>query len=177
VLEVGIPGVDGLEIQETLASRRPSLPVVFLTSNGTVSIAARAMRSGAVDFLEKPMRESDLWNAIREALRLDLVRWRNWQQQQRIEESLAKLTPKERLILSLIAQGESKLAMALEINASVRTVELHQARLRKKLGAKSTTQLVRFAVCAEDDGDSRQAEGPDHDFKSGHGAEKHWLNR
>ena len=99
------------------------------------------------------------------------------EQQRQIEDCLAKLTPKERLILSMIAKGASKRAMAAEINASVRTVELHHARLRKKLGADSTTQLVRFAVWADDGDDSLQAEGSDHDFRSGHGAEGRSMNR
>ncbi|HIQ21899.1 MAG TPA: response regulator transcription factor, partial [Planctomycetes bacterium] len=108
VLEVKIPDIAGLEMQKRLASEEPSPPVIFLTGHASVSIAVRAMRAGAVHFFEKPLREDELWDAIREAMELDQQRRCAWAQQQELQRRLAQLTPKELRVLELIAEGKTK---------------------------------------------------------------------
>lgn len=150
LLEVRIPGISGLQIQERLASEGAAIPVMFLTARATVSIAVRAMRAGALHFLEKPFRQHELWDAIQEAVLLDEQRRRLAEQHQEIEDRLAQLTPKERQLLRMIAAGESKKAMACSAGVSVRTIELRRTRLRKKLGLTSSIELLQFALLAGD---------------------------
>jgi FixJ family two-component response regulator len=148
VLEVRIPEVNGLEIQERLAAQGSVIPVVFLTTQATVSIAVRAMRAGAVHFLEKPFREHELWDTIQEAIVLDAKRRRAVAEQEQVDDQLAKLTAKERQVLEMIAAGSSKEAIASEAGVSVRTIELHRNRVIKKLGFRCLTELVLFATTA-----------------------------
>ena len=144
VLEVRIPEVNGLEIQERLTAQGAIIPVVFLTAQATVSIAVRAMRAGAVHFLEKPFREHELWDAIQEAVVLDAERRRSTAERERIDGQLAELTPKERQVLEMLAEGKSKHTIASEVGVSVRTIEIHRNRAMKKLGLSSLIELLLF---------------------------------
>ena len=165
VLEVKIPDMNGLEVQERLAERGAGLPVIFLTDRPTVSLAVRTLRAGALNFLEKPFRESELWDAIEEALRVDEAQRRALMQRKQLERRLGRLTPKERHLLRMIAQGRSKKAMASEAGVCVRTIEIRKKQLMTKLGEHSVAGLVRFAVIACDwrsDGASpKAARAPD----------------
>jgi two-component system response regulator FixJ len=114
VLEVRIPDVNGLDIQDHLRAQGAVIPVVFLTGRATVSIAVRAMRTGAMHFLEKPFRDHELWDAIHEAIVLDEKRRRALKERQERERELAAITLKERHVLKMIAEGKSKAAMASE---------------------------------------------------------------
>jgi FixJ family two-component response regulator len=148
VLEVRIPDINGLQIQERLAAERAVIPLVFLTTQTTVSIAVRAMRLGAVHFMEKPFREHELWDTVQEAISLDARRRRAAERREMIEGRLARLTPKEQQVLGMIAEGKSKQTIAAEVGISVRTVELRRSRLMKKLGLGSLVELVVFALGA-----------------------------
>jgi FixJ family two-component response regulator len=161
LLEVRIPDMNGLEVQESLSARGSTIPVIFLAERATVSIAVRTMRTGALNFLEKPFRESELWDAIEEAVRVD--RDRRWALAERaeVESQLANLTTKEYRLLQLIAQGKSKQAISDEVGLCVRTVELHQRQLMSKIGVESLLELVRFAVVACD-GHARVCTGISH---------------
>jgi FixJ family two-component response regulator len=150
VLEVKIPDVNGLDIQEVLMMQDPKPAIVFLTSHGTVSIAVRAMRAGAIHFMEKPVPEAGIWDAIRESLQIDAVRRQAWRRRLQTIDSLRRLTPKERRVLAMIGEGKSKQGIASEMRTGVRTVELRQASLRKKLGVSTHAQLLHFAICAND---------------------------
>ena len=148
VLEVRIPDVNGLEIQQRLAAQGALIPVVFLTAQAPVSIAVRAMRGGALHFLEKPFREHELWDAIQEAVLLDAKRRRAAAEREALDEQLADLTPEERQVLEMIARGKSKQTIASEAGVSVRTIELRRSRLMNKLGLGSVVELVIFALTA-----------------------------
>ena len=150
LMEVRIPDMNGLEVQEALAARGTPVPIIFLAERATVSIAVRTMRTGALNFLEKPFRESELWDAIEEALRVD--RDRRWAlaEREELESQLSGLSPKELRLLRLLAQGKSKQTIASEVGVCVRTVELYQRQLMSKVGAGSLLELVRFAVVACD---------------------------
>ena len=150
--EVRIPDMNGLEIQEALAARGATIPVIFLAERAPVSIAVRTMRAGALNFLEKPFRETELWDAIQEALRVDRDRRKALAERKELENRLAGLTPEEYHLLELVAQGKPKQAIASEVGRCVRTVEVHQKQLMSKIGVDSLLELVRFAVLACDGG-------------------------
>jgi len=150
VLEVRVPGMNGLDIQERLATQGAVIPFVFLTAQPTVSIAVRAMRAGAIHFLEKPFREHELWDTIREAIFLDAMRRQALAKRRELDDQLARLTPEEHHVLEMIAEGKSKHVVAAEVGVSVRTIELRRKHVMKKLGLGSVFQLVRFALSACD---------------------------
>lgn len=148
VLEVRIPDINGLDIQSRLVARGAMMPLVFLASPSTVSIAVRAMRAGALHFLEKPFREHELWDAIQEAIALDRKRRAEHHHRQRLDGRLERLTAKERQILEMIALGKPKKLMAAELGVCVRTIELRRNDIMRKLDVTTATDLVRFAVLA-----------------------------
>lgn len=150
VLEVRIPDVNGLEIQERLAAQGAVIPLVFLAAQSTVSIAVRAMRAGARHFLVKPFREHELWDTIRESMLLDARRRRVAAERAKRDEQLAQLTVEERQVVEMIAEGKSKQAIALDVGVCVRTIDLRRNRVMTKLGLGSLVELVQFALAACD---------------------------
>jgi FixJ family two-component response regulator len=150
VLEVRIPEVNGLEIQERLSAQRAVIPLVFLTTQSTVSIAVRAMRAGAVHFLVKPFREHELWDIIRESVLLDAKRRRAAAKRARLDEQLAELTSEEQQVVKMLAKGKSKQIIASELGVCVRTIELRRNRVMTKLKLDSLTELMVFALNACD---------------------------
>jgi FixJ family two-component response regulator len=150
VLELKIPGVSGLQIQEHLLKQGTGIPVLFLAEQTTVSFAVRAMRAGAIHFLEKPVREHELWDAIQEALEIDRQRRHALLRRREIQQQVDELTSRERRILEMTAEGISKKAMAKELDVCMRTVDLARSQLMKKLRLGSITELVHFAIYACD---------------------------
>jgi two-component system response regulator TtrR len=146
VLEVRVPGIDGLQIQKALIERGAALPVVFLSARASVSIAVHAMRAGALHFFEKPFRDYDLWTAVQEAVQLDQERRSARLRQEEVEERLGVLTEKEHAVLEMISEGKTKKTMALELGVSVRTIEHHRTQLARKLQVHSLSGLLHFAM-------------------------------
>jgi len=149
VLESRIPGISGLEIQQHLATRAPSLPVVFVTRHATVSTAVRAMRAGAVNVLEKPAREIELWETLQEALHLNQQRRQAAQKRRQAGERIDRLTEKEREVMKAVSAGASNAEMASKFGVSQRTIELRRASMMKKLRVRSLAELVRLVTAAE----------------------------
>ncbi len=146
VLEIKIPGINGLQIQQHLRDGGVTLPVIFVSTAPSVSIAVHAMRAGAVHFLEKPVRENDLWGVIQEAVQLDRRRRRAKLQKDEVEEKIRGLTEKEHTVLEMISAGLAKRAIASELGISVRTVEHHRTQLMRKLNTHSMAGLLQFAL-------------------------------
>ena len=146
VLDVAMPGMNGLELQRKLAEEKVDLPVVFITGHGNVQMAVGAMQAGAVNFLEKPFREQELWDSVRRALDLDVQNRRRKARRNRVEKRIARLTPGEREVLDLILEGKLNKEIASELGLSIRTVEDRRARLMKKMEAKSVAELVQLAM-------------------------------
>ena len=146
VLDVAMPGLNGLELQRKLIQDKIDLPIVFITGHGNVQMAVSAMQAGAVNFLEKPFHEQELWDSIRKALELDSHNRRRRARRQRVEERLALLSEGERAVLNLVIEGKLNKEIAAELQLSNRTVEDRRARLMKKMGARSVAELVQLAM-------------------------------
>ena len=151
VLDVRMPGMSGLELQEQLNLRGATIPVIFITGHGDVPMAVEAMQHGAFDFLQKPFRDQDLIDRIQRALERDVRNRTALTQHEKIRERLESLTPREREVLTLMTRGKPNKVMAAELGVSQRTVEIHRARVMDKSGATSLAQLVRMVMDMESD--------------------------
>jgi FixJ family two-component response regulator len=144
VLDIFMPGMSGLELQDELNRRGAVIPVIFITGHADVASAVAAVRHGAFHYLQKPFRNSELIASVREALELDRRSRQMLAQQDAIRDRIASLTPREREVLELIVRGLASKVMAEEMGLSKRTVELHRSRVMDKMGAHSIAQLVRM---------------------------------
>jgi two-component system response regulator FixJ len=142
LLDVRIPGASGLELLERLVGDEARLPVVVLTGYGDVPTAVRAMRLGALNFLEKPYRDQQLWEAIQEALRWDAANRSRLAHAEEIRQRMARLTAGERDVLDYLVQGNSNKAIAARLGLSVRAVEVRRAKVMQKMGADSLAEVV-----------------------------------
>jgi two-component system response regulator FixJ len=145
LLDMRMPGQSGLELQSTLAKRKVFLPIVFLTGHADVPTSVYAMKQGAVDFLEKPVREADLVAAIERALALDERLRRERGERERVERLYARLTAREREVFTQIVAGRLNKQTAQVLGIAERTVKLHRSRVLEKMGAPSVADLVRMA--------------------------------
>ena len=146
VLDVAMPGMDGLELQRKMIREKISLPVVFVTGHGNISMAVEAMQMGAVNFIEKPFQEQELWSSVRKALELDTQHRRRSARRRHAEERLARLSSGEREVLDLIIEGKLNKEIAAELKLSTRTIEDRRAKLMRKMGAKSLAELIQLAL-------------------------------
>jgi len=148
LLDVQMPRMDGLEVQEQLNARGVAMPVIVLTGHGDVSVAVKAMKAGAVDFVEKPYEKHVLVEALNRAFaRLD----ERSQRDLLVDEAkgrIERLTPREHDVLVGLVEGQTNKAIADSLNISPRTVEIHRANLMEKLGATSLSAVLRIAFAA-----------------------------
>jgi len=142
VLDVRMPGVTGLELQNLLAARGIVRPIIFLTAHGDIRMSVQAMRAGAVTFLPKPARRAELLGAIQEAIRRDALERQRQREQADLVDRLATLTPREREVLDLVVAGKLNKQIALELCAAEKTVKSHRGHIMAKLQVKSTAALV-----------------------------------
>jgi two-component system, LuxR family, response regulator FixJ len=146
VLDVRMPEMSGLELQENLNLRGAVIPVIFITGHGDVPMAVEAMQAGAFDFLQKPFRDQDLIDRIQRALEKDRANRAGLNERSLILERLESLTPREREVLALVTKGKPNKVMAAELGVSQRTVEIHRSRVMEKMSASSLAQLVRMMM-------------------------------
>jgi FixJ family two-component response regulator len=144
VLDLTMPGVDGLELQRRLTSDGVTRPIIFLTGNGNIASTVRAMKAGAVDFLTKPVKREQLLSAINHALEQDAMSRREHDAQQAINDKLAKLTPREREVLSHVVTGRLNKQIAADLGTVEKTIKVHRGRVMVKLGVRSVAELVRL---------------------------------
>ena len=148
VLDIRMPGLGGLELQEELIKRDSTLPIIFITGHGDVPMAVDAMQKGAVDFIQKPFRDQDLLDRIREALKTDAERREEQQKHAEVAERLDRLTNREREVFHLVVTGKPNKVIAYELGVSQRTVEIHRARVMEKMQARSLADLVKMHMTA-----------------------------
>jgi len=145
ILDVRMPGMSGLDLQEKLVSAKTPLPVIFITGHGTVPMSVRAMKAGAVDFLQKPFEEQDLLDAINRAITQQRERKSKRDEADQLQQHLKALTPREYEVFSLLVTGMSNKEIAHKLGTSERTVKAHRAQIMEKMNAGSLADLVRFA--------------------------------
>ncbi len=150
VLDVRMPGMSGLELQNALASEEIGLPVIVITGHGDVPMAVRAMKKGAVDFIQKPFNDQELLDRIHEALESDAPIRRERAERAEIAVRLAQLTPRELEVMMQVIAGRSNKAIAADLGISGKTVEVHRARIMEKMQAGSLAELVRFVLIARE---------------------------
>jgi len=148
VIDVRTPGMGGLELQEELTRRGRRIPVIVMTGHAEVPLAVKAMKAGAVDFVEKPFEEPAMLAAIRRAFSLGLETARAEAEGNEIGNRLAQLTPREREVLDALVAGKPNKIIAYELSISPRTVEIHRARVMDKMAARTLSDLVRMALSA-----------------------------
>jgi two-component system response regulator FixJ len=146
LLDIRMPGMSGLELQQQLNLRGAVIPVIFMTGHGDIPMAVEAMQHGAFDFLQKPFRDQDLLDRIQRAVTKDGELRKSLGEHARIKSHLESLTPREREVLDLMTQGKQNKAIAQDLGVSPRTVEIHRARVMEKMSAQSVAELVRMML-------------------------------
>jgi len=146
LLDVQMSQMTGLELQQRLNVRGWRIPVIFITGHGTVPLAISAMKAGAFDFIEKPLREDTLLESIERALHWNDRAYEERLERATLEVRAASLTPREREVFELVARGEPNKVIARNLGISFRTVELHRAHIIEKLQARSLSDLIRMGI-------------------------------
>jgi RNA polymerase sigma factor (sigma-70 family) len=146
VLDVRMPGMSGIELQERLTVQRIRVPIIFITGHGDVQMAVRAVQAGAFDFIEKPFNDQDLLDRIQRAISFDSEQRARDSLRARLSALLASLTPREREVLNLVVEGMSNKAVANTLGLSAKTVEVHRAKVMEKMHARSVADLVKMAM-------------------------------
>jgi two-component system, LuxR family, response regulator FixJ len=146
LLDIRMPDMNGMELQQELVARAIFLPVIFITGHGDVAMAVEAMKNGAFDFLQKPFGHKELLERIGRALEADATARLALARREELERRHASLTPREREVMGMIVAGQANKVIAQDLNLSERTVEIHRARVMDKMGTRSLAHLVRMAL-------------------------------
>jgi FixJ family two-component response regulator len=146
LLDIRMPGVSGMEVQRQLAERNCALPVIFITGHGDIPMAVEAMHLGAFDFIQKPFHDQELLDRIQQAL----ATYRETQDElalkKEVQERYEKLTPREKEVMEAVVRGHANKVIAMDLELSQRTVEIHRARVMEKMQARSLASLVKFSL-------------------------------
>jgi len=145
VLDVAMPGLNGLALQEALAAKGSKLPIIFLTGQGDIPMSVQAMKRGAIDFLTKPVNDDDLLKAIRVAMEEEREGRKTRAEVDEFKDRLALLTPREREVLTHVVTGQLNKQIAGELGTVEKTIKVHRARVMEKMNVQSLAELVRLA--------------------------------
>jgi RNA polymerase sigma factor (sigma-70 family) len=152
VLDVRMPGMSGLELQERLVQRGIKIPVIVISGHGDIPMAVQALKAGALDFIEKPVDDRILMACVQAALAQDSQRSSARETLQTLRERADSLTPRERQVFGRAAEGQPNKQIAAELDLSEKTIEVHRSTLMRKLKVSSIAELVRAALALENDG-------------------------
>ena len=150
VLDIRMPGMSGLDLQEKLVAMNAQVPIVFITGHGDIPMAVEAMRRGAIDFLRKPFRDQDLLDRIQEALSIDAQQRNSTAEAGSALAQIASLTPREREVFTRVANGQANKVIAIDLAISERTVEIHRSKVMQKTNSRSLADLVRLLIRVEE---------------------------
>jgi FixJ family two-component response regulator len=145
ILDIKMPGLTGLELQDRLAEKGMSFPVIFITGHGTVPASVRAFKAGAIDFLQKPFSDGELLDAVCRGIEKHRRLRQAQQEMKTLRARLDTLTPREREVFGLVASGLLNKQVAFELGITEKTIKVHRARVMEKMDAQSLADLVRFA--------------------------------
>ncbi len=151
VLDIRMPEISGLELQQQLNRAGAMVPVIFITGHGDVPMAVQAMKEGAFEFIQKPFREQDLLDRINHALQHDAENRATLARRTEVLRRMDSLTPRERQVMELVVRGDANKVIAIDLGLSERTVEIHRAKVMEKMGARSVAHLVRLHLTLTDD--------------------------
>jgi FixJ family two-component response regulator len=146
LLDIRMPGMSGMDLQQELNLRGAVVPVIFMSGHADIPMAVEAMQHGAFDFLQKPFRDQELLDRIQRAIAQDAERRLALGEQSRIKSHLESLTDREREVLDLLTQGKQNKVIAQNLGVSPRTIEIHRARVMEKMSAQSVAELVRMML-------------------------------
>ncbi|MGO9994052.1 MAG: response regulator transcription factor [Steroidobacteraceae bacterium] len=146
VLDIRMPGMSGLELQQHLNRTGSMLPVIFITGHGDVPMAVQAMKEGAFEFIQKPFRDQDLLDRINHSLQQDAENRASLARRAEVVRRLESLTPRERQVMALVVDGAANKVIAIDLDLSERTVEIHRAKVMEKMGARSVAHLVKLQL-------------------------------
>ncbi|MEM9623854.1 MAG: response regulator transcription factor [Pseudomonadota bacterium] len=149
VLDIRMPGMSGLELQQRLLEMGARIPIIFITGHGDIPMAVEAMRRGAVDFIRKPFRDQELLDRINEALFVDAQKVEESQNIEKVRELVNSLTEREHQVFERVCEGQANKVMAAEMDISERTVEIHRGQVMHKTGVRSLAALVRLKLQLE----------------------------
>src|SRR6202162_3518965 len=150
VLDIRMPDMSGLELQQHLNRLGSMLPVIFITGHGDVPMAVQAMRDVAFEFIQKPIRDQDLLDRINHALKQDVENRNTVARRAEVLHRLESLTPRERQVMDLVVDGAANKVIAIDLDLSERTVEIHRAKVMEKMGARSVAHLVKLHLTLPD---------------------------
>jgi FixJ family two-component response regulator len=145
VLDVRLPDINGLQLQERLANAKVQLPIILMTGFGDIPMSVKGMKAGALDFLTKPIRDQDLLDAVAAAVRLDQERRQEAAKLAQLQERFQSLSPREQQVMALVASGLMNKQIASELSISEVTVKMHRGSVMKKVGTRSVAELARMA--------------------------------
>ncbi len=146
ILDIRMPGMSGLELQKKLIELQCAMPITFVTGHGDVPMAVEAMQDGAFDFIQKPFRDQELLDRINRALNWDSEHRTEEQRKRAVQQRYATLTPREKEVMDCVVRGLANKVIAMDLDLSQRTVEIHRARVMEKMGSKSLADLVRMSL-------------------------------
>ena len=149
VLDIRMPRMSGLELQQKLIEKDSLLPIIFITGHGDIPLAVEAMRRGALDFIRKPFREQNLLDRINEALDIEDGKRRTQLDKQQVLDLFSSLSERELEVLEQVTEGKMNKVVAQDLGISERTVEVHRSHIMHKLGVQTLAQLVRLKIEAE----------------------------
>ena len=144
VLDVRMPEMSGLEVQQQLNRNGSMLPVILVSGHGDIPMAVQAMKDGAFDFLQKPFRDQELLDRINAALKLDAENRASVDRLADLKQRADSLTPREREVMAMVVDGKANKVIAIDLGLSERTVEIHRANVMEKMGARSVAHLVKM---------------------------------
>ena len=152
ILDIRMPGMSGLELQDKLAELKANIPIIFITGHGDIPMAVEAMRKGAVDFIRKPFRDQELLDRIHEALHADASQREAEASLRVARANFETLSPRESEVFDRVASGQANKVVAIDLGISERTVEIHRSQVMKKMNARTLAALVRMKIMLEGDG-------------------------